>query len=234
MKRIKEILYAELVAGRTTFDWVFLLLGIIVQVVVFTLQPDNPVAIISGIAGIISVILCAQGKISTFFFGFIQIGTYLYLCLIQRLYSGVAINVFYLCSQIYAIFVWSKHYHFRLEQESASESTTASLSPRKLSWKIMLLLTIACMLLSAITGWLLATYTDDTQPWMDAFTTVPAIFAQILLMLAYRDQWIIWMFIDVLSIIMWARAGNWCMVAQYAFWCANCIYGWHHWRPKEA
>ncbi len=234
MRSIKEILHAELVAGRTMFDWMFLLLGILVQVVVFVLQPDNPIAIVSGIAGIISVILCAQGKISTFFFGFIQISTYLYLCVVQKLYSGVAINVFYLCSQFYAIFVWSKHYRLHTDSNSVSADQSSGLVPRQLSWKMMLVFTVACLLLSALTGWLLSVYTDDTQPWLDAFTTVPAIFAQVLMMLAYRDQWVIWLFIDVLSIIMWARAGNWCMVAQYAFWCANCIYGWHHWHPKDA
>ena len=219
-------------AGRSVFDWMFLLLGIVVQIVVYSLQPDNPVAIVSGIAGIISVILCAQGKISTFFFGFIQITTYLYLCLIQRLYAEVGINVFYFCSQIYAIVVWSKHYHLK-PQSGETESVNAVLTPRRLSWRIMLLLTVACLMLSTLTGWLLSTYTDDSQPWLDAFTTIPALFAQVLMMLAYRDHWPLWLLVDVLSIIMWVRAGNWCMVAQYAFWCANCVYGWHKWQKQS-
>ena len=226
MKPYKNILYSEFVAGRSWFDWLFLLLGIIVQIVVFTLQPENPVAIVSGIAGIISVIFCAQRKISTFFFGFIQILTYLYLCLIERLYGEVAINVFYFASQLVAIYVWIKHYDL-------SETNSAQLSSRCLTWKSMLILFVLCLVLSVVTGWLLDIYTDDSQPWLDAFTTVPAIFAQILLMLAYREQWALWLVVDILSAIMWARAGNWCLFAQYVFWCINCIYGWLNWSKNR-
>lgn len=226
MKPYKNILYSEFVAGRSWFDWLFLLLGIIVQIVVFTLQPENPVAVVSGIAGIISVILCAQRKISTFFFGFIQISTYLYLCLIERLYGEVAINVFYFASQLVAIYVWIKHYDL-------SETNSAQLSSRCLTWKSMLILFVLCLVLSVVTGWLLDIYTDDSQPWLDAFTTVPAIFAQILLMLAYREQWALWLVVDILSAIMWARAGNWCLFAQYVFWCINCIYGWLNWSKSR-
>lgn len=215
-------LYSEFIAGRSLFDWLFLLLGIAVQVVVFCLQPDEPIAVISGIAGIISVILCAQGKISTFFFGFIQISTYLYLSLIAKFYGEVAINAFYFCSQIYGIIVWKRNYHITKEQ-------SAELSAKRLSTAMMLLLSTLCLLLSCVVGYYLQNYTDDSQPWLDAFTTVPALFAQILLMLAYREQWLVWLLVDVLSAIMWARQGEYCMLAQYIFWCANCIYGWRKW-----
>ena len=85
------------------------------------------------------------------------------------------------------------------------------------------------MLLSLLVGWLLQRCTDDPQPYLDAFTTVPAIVAQILMVLAFREQWYIWMLVDVLALIMWLRAGNYCMAAQYFFWCANCVYGYVQW-----
>ena len=82
---------------------------------------------------------------------------------------------------------------------------------------------------SLLIGWLLGQYTDDPQPYLDAFTTVPAIVAQILMVMAYREQWYLWLIVDVLAMIMWLRAENYCMAAQYAFWCANCVYGYIQW-----
>ncbi|MBR1808003.1 MAG: nicotinamide mononucleotide transporter [Paludibacteraceae bacterium] len=226
MKSVKSILKAELVAGRSLFDWLFLCTGIIVQIAVYIIQPENVVAVVSGITGIISVILCAQGKISTFFFGFLQISTYLYLSLLEKLYGEVAVNVFYFLSQIYAVFVWIKAYRI-------TEHNSAELKPKQMSISRFVILIVFVLASSAIVGWLLQTYTDDSQPWLDAFTTVPALCAQVLLMLAYREQWVLWFVVDVLSAIMWARACNWCLFAQYLFWCANCIYGWHRWTIKS-
>ena len=72
--------------------------------------------------------------------------------------------------------------------------------------------------------------TNDTQPFMDSITTVPAIIAQILMILAYKEQWYFWLIIDLASIYMWAIAGDWCMVAQFIFWSINCIYGLYNWK----
>ena len=223
--KLGKYLYAEFVGGRTRFDWGFMLSGILVQIIVFSLQPDNPLAVVSGIAGIISVILCSQGKISTFLFGFVQITTYLILCYEQRLYAEVGMNIFYFFSQIYGIFVWLKHYRVT--------ENKATLQPKHLALKALLLVVFPIVIAaSALCGWLLAAFTDDTQPWLDAFTTVPAIAGQILMVLAYREHWYFWLLIDVLSIVMWINAANWCMVAQYAFWCANCVYGYLYWNRQ--
>ena len=72
-------------------------------------------------------------------------------------------------------------------------------------------------------------FTNDTQPYLDAFTTIPALVAQILMILVYREQWYIWLVVDLLATVMWIQAENYCMAAQYAFWCLNCIYGYVHW-----
>ncbi|MBR1929628.1 MAG: nicotinamide mononucleotide transporter [Paludibacteraceae bacterium] len=219
---IVRYLRAEFVAGRSWFDWLFLCLGITIQIIVFSLHPERPLAVVSGIAGIISVILCSQGKISTYLFGFVQIITYLILCYEQRLYAEVGMNMFYFFSQIYGIYVWRKNY-------SVSEQV-AQLQPRRLKPTIMAFVVVpTAIIVSVVVGFLLKTYTDDTQPWLDSFTTIPAIIAQILMVLAYKEHWYFWLLIDILSIMMWINAANWCITAQYAFWCVNCVYGWRKW-----
>lgn len=49
-------------------------------------------------------------------------------------------------------------------------------------------------------------------------------------MLRYREQWIFWIIIDVVSIFMWMFADNWIMVIQFIFWTMNCIYGYRKWK----
>lgn len=205
-------------------DWSILVAGLLVQVVVYVLMPDNPWSLVSGLLGMCSVVLCSQGNILTFFFGFGQIATYTYLCYLERFYAGIAMNVFYFLTQIYGIFSWRK----RLKKSDTAPSD-GTITTRRLSLPVLLVVSISSIAVSALTGWLLSTYTADTSPYLDAFTTVPALVAQVLMMLAYREQWYLWLFVDLLSTIMWLLAGNYCMTALYAFWCLNCLFGYIRW-----
>lgn len=204
--------------SRTT--WIFLILGLLVQVVTYWIVPNNPWSLVSGIFGICSVVLGAQGHILTFVFGFAQVATYTYICCLERFYAEVAMNIYYFITMIYGVYCWRS----RMSNESLQVQT------RRLSPKVLPMVVVGIMLLSVLTGWLLKRYTDDPQPYMDAFTTVPAIAAQLLMVLAYREQWYLWLMVDVLAVVLWWRADNYCMVAQYVFWCANCVYGYRQWK----
>ena len=200
--------------------WIFLILGILVQVVTFHVLPeDNPWSLVSGLLGICSVVLGAQGNIWSFVFGFAQVGTYTYLCCIEHFYAEIAMNMYYFVTMLYGVYCWRR----RLQQD------TKQLQTRRLPAKLIPWMSAGILLLSLLTGWLLSRYTDDPQPYMDALTTVPAIAAQLLMVMAYREQWYLWLVVDVLAVVMWLRAENYCMAAQYAFWCANCVYGYIQW-----
>jgi len=207
----------------TIFLWSFLIVGLAVQIVTYIISPQSVISLISGMFGICSVVLCSQGRILTYIFGFGQIITYTYICYTDSLYGLIGINIFYFITQIYGIIIWRKRLY-------ANKSEFMDAVPtRKVSWKMMVAIAVSVLALSALVGWLLATFTDDSQPYLDAYTTIPALVAQILMILAYREQWYIWFFIDVLYVVLWARAGNYCLVAQHIFWCINCVYGFYRW-----
>ena len=216
------------------FDYTFLAVGLLIQVVTFVYTnyrlPDSDhlsvISLISGLLGVCSVCLTAQGNILTFVFGFAQVGTYTYLCLTQRFYGEIAINIYYFFTMIYGVFAWRK----RLKVESPDFNAERLVTPRSLPLRTILLIAVVTLLGSWLTGWGLATWTDDTQPYLDAFTTIPALVAQVLMILVYREHWFIWLAVDILSVVLWVRVGDYCMVAQYAFWCANCVYGLYRWR----
>lgn len=206
-----------------------MVVGLLIQIMTFWLGPPLSLwSLVSGCLGICSVCLTAQGNILTFAFGFAQVGTYTYLCLSQRFYGEIAINAYYFLTMLYGTYVWYQ----RLK--SGPKERTPLVTPRRLNgrwWGVIIVLTLAG---SYLAGWGLATWTDDTQPYLDAFTTVPALVAQILFILVYREHWFLWLAVDVLSVVLWLRAGDYCMVAQYAFWCTNCFYGIYKWNRLEA
>ena len=165
--------------------------------------------------------MAAQRKIVTYLFGFGQVLTYTYLCWEQRFYGEVMINAYYFCTMIYGVYVWKSR---------MSDGTEGVVVPRSLSLRTLCLIVSVTFACAWLTGWGLACLTDDTQPYLDAFTTVPALVAQVLMILVYREHWFVWLAVDILSVLLWLRAGDYCMAAQYFFWCANCLYGLRRWK----
>lgn len=220
IKRISNILYSEFIEGRNINEHLFMLIGIFLQLIAWYITKDSLISLISGVTGIISVILCSQRKISFYFFGFIQLGTYMYLAWQQRFYGELIENVFYIITMLIGIVVWLKNYN---TEEQIVES-------KRLSERSFYIICSIMVFICVLFGYYMKYFTDNTQPFMDSFSTVPAFIAQTLLMLRYREQWIFWIIIDVVSIFMWMFADNWIMVIQFIFWTMNCIYGYKKWK----
>lgn len=220
MRKLNDILYIEFIKGRNIFEHMFLLIGILLQIITYYITNDTAISLVSGLTGIISVVLCSQRKISFYFFGFIQLFTYMYLAWQQRFYGELVENIFYIITMIIGIVTWLKNYN---KDEQIVESKRLSNKELNIICSIMFILCI-------IFGYYMNMYTDNTQPYMDSFSTIPAFIAQTLLMLRYREQWIFWIIIDIVSIFMWGIAGNWIMVIQFIFWSINCLYGYIKWK----
>jgi nicotinamide mononucleotide transporter len=221
MGKIRNYLKNELWTGYNPFEKIFLLSMIIVQIVVFCIQPDTPLGIISGLAGVISVVLCAKGKLSFYFIGFVQTISYLILAWQNKFYGEVAENIFYLVTMVWGIFVWKKNM-------TKNEDGTSDIKAKKFTVPQWIVLVIGTAIATVVVGYILNSI-GNAQAYTDAATNVLAIFAQILMVRRYKEQWIWWLVIDVLCIKMWFVAGNWSMVAMYIAWTANCVYGWYNW-----
>ena len=211
----------EFWTGYNLFEKLFMLSMLLVQIVVFCIAPDTPLGIISGIAGVISVVLCAKGKISFYFIGFVQTISYLFLAWQNCFYGEVIENLFYLVTMIWGIFVWKKN---TVENEDGTEDVAAKVFTAK-QW----ILSIIATIIGTIGMGYVLNMIGSAQASTDAATNVLAIIAQILMVRRYKEQWLWWLVIDVLCIKMWFVAGNWSMVAMYIAWTANCIYGWYNW-----
>lgn len=225
MERIKSILVKEFVNGYSAFDRFFMIAMLLVQIIVYFIAPDSLIGIIAGISGVISVVLCAKGKISFYFIGFVQTTTYLILSWQNCFYGEVIENIFYLVTMIWGIFVWKNN-------SSVDENGSSHVDALKFTPKMWVLSVIGTAICTIAMGYWLTTI-GSHQAYTDAATNILAIFAQILMVKRYREQWIWWLVIDVLCLKMWFVAGNWSMVAMYVAWTINCIYGWYNWSKLE-
>ena len=221
MVTIKNWILRNFWTGFTTFEKVFMVIMVATQIGVFIVCPDSPLNIISGLAGVVSVVLCAKGRTMFYFIGFIQTVTYLVLAWQNNFYGEVLENLFYFVTMIWGIFVWKKN-------EMTNDDGTQDVIAKKFTTTQWVMSIVGTVIASIIMGYLL-TQIGSAQAYTDAATNVMAIFAQLLMVRRYREQWIWWLVIDLFCIKMWFVAGNWSMVTMYIAWTANCIYGWYNW-----
>lgn len=211
----------EMWDGFSLYEKLFMWGTVLLQIIVYIIAPDSWYGIAAGIAGCISVILTAKGRWMMYPIGFIQNITYTILAFQNFFYGEVAEQVFYVVTMIWGMFAWAKN--MKTNEDGTKEVKTRKFTA--VEWIFSIVLTI---LLTWGTGMILS-HIGAAQPYTDAATNVMALFAQIMMVKRYREQWVWWLIIDLLCIKMWWVAGNWSMVAMYVAWTINCIYGWYNW-----
>ena len=222
---IKKWFNETFLIGYSLYEKLFMLSMVALQIAVFIITPDTPLNIIAGVAGVVSVVLCAKGKLDFYFIGFIQTITYLILAWQNKFYGEVLENLFYFVTMIWGIYEWKKN----MRTNEYGTEDVASKKFNLMQWVAMIITTVAATV--AMGYWLDSI--GSAQPYTDAATNILAIFAQLMMVWRYREQWLWWFVIDVLCIKLWFVAGNWSMVAMYIAWTINCLYGWYTWTKLE-
>lgn len=62
---------------------------------------------------------------------------------------------------------------------------------------------------------------------LDGLTTIITVAAQLLMILRYREQWLLWIVLNVLSILLWAEQPA--MYLMYSAYLLNSLYGYYNW-----
>ena len=208
--------------GYTLFEKIFLFSMVALQLIVYCFVPDTPMGMVCGVAGVICVVLTAKGKISSYFFNFIQMITYMIICWDAALYLEFGEQVFYFIVCIFGVFMWNKN------MKTNEDGTTQVKAKKFQLWQWLVVAAVVVVSTLAL-GYFGGEVLGSTMPYLDAMTVALAVIAQLLMVWRYREQWACWILIDVISLIMFIALGNWSMVAMYVAWTANAFYGWYNW-----
>ncbi|MDV0445915.1 Nicotinamide riboside transporter PnuC [Methanimicrococcus sp. At1] len=193
---------------------VFFIIGIILSVV----WESDLISTIAFITGIFCVVLVAKGSIWNYAFGLINCIAYAYVAFCSLLYGEVILNLlYYLPMQFIGIYLWTRNStnDKRVRMKELTRSKQIGL----------FIITIICIVLfQQLLIMLGSTYTG-----LDSITTVVSVVAQILLALRYKEQWLLWIIVNIISIIMWTLAGNPIMVLMWTAYLINAAYGYYNW-----
>ncbi|CAD5299382.1 MULTISPECIES: nicotinamide riboside transporter PnuC [unclassified Imperialibacter] len=188
-------------------------------------QADNGVFNFSVAAsGILCVVLTAKGKVSAYFFGLYNTVSYAYLAHINGLYGELGLNlIFFTPMNFIGFFLWQKNLENGL------------VKMRKLTAMSGLLLTLSTIICTVILGYLLSLIESQNTPFIDASTNILSIAATILMTLRYKEQWLLYIVLNILTIIMWYqrhRSGSQegeIMILMWVGYLINSFYGYINW-----
>ena len=209
----------------TMFEKCWLVGTAILIVALSLIWGDSALAIFSSLAGIISVVLCAKGKIENYAFGLFQAVTYAYLCFQSHIYGEVMYNVLMVPMIIIGIFTWKKNM-----QEDNAEVQARNLTVK--GWIVLIVGSVA-----AIAGYsMILKMLGGEFALVDACSTTLSVIATILMLARYSEQWLVWIFVNVLSVILWVMAlvngdsGALTLVVMWSAYLINSTYGYINWR----
>jgi len=215
----------KLFKGWTTFEKVWLVIFTFIGAGLSYTWGDTLLSFSVFITGIICVVLVARGSIWNYAPGLYNVIGYSWLSYQNGFFGEVMLNAgYFLPAQIIGIFMWKNH----LENGSIVKM-------RKLTKSYTAVWLTISAVGTVIYGYLLSTIPGQNVPYFDSCSTVLSVIAMLLMMLRYREQWLLWIIVDVVSITMWAfRIGSGvegapAMLVMWSAYLINAIYGYYKW-----
>jgi nicotinamide mononucleotide transporter len=107
---------------------------------------------------------------------------------------------------------------------------------RQLGWKQRAAVALVCLVSTIGLGLLLRLNPSQNTPFIDATTNVLSVVATFLMMWRYKEQWLLYAVLNVVSIAMWVirlqaggPAGD-LMVLMWSLFLLNALFGWWRWQ----
>ena len=205
-------------------DWLFIITAIITTIVALIVDNNHlPLYMIADISalifGVIYMLLSVKGYHSSFIFSIFSAAAFAYIAWSNQFYGNVAVNLFYYipCALI-GFHLWGKH------SNKDHEVKARKLTPAQSLLVIIMLIvaTIALKLtLDAVGG---------ASTFLDSATATLTFAANLLVLLRYREQWLLWILVDALQLMMWSNIDDPIMIVLRILYPLSAVYGYVYWK----
>lgn len=176
-------------------------------------------------SGVLCVGLIALGRREGYLVGLYNSVAYAMLAYLNGLFGEVYLNLlFFVPTGVWGYFMWSRH---------TTKGKTVDM--RQLGWPARLLVAFTCMLGTVGLGWLLGLNPQQNTPFVDASTNVLSVVATFLMMWRFKEQWLLYIVLNIVSIAMWVmrfRAGGAAgdlMILMWSLFLLNALFGCWRW-----
>lgn len=183
-------------------------------------------AVITGLA---AVWFAARGNILTWLFAIINALLFFILFYKVSLYSAMALQLFFFSNAIYGWFNW------RRDRNGNKKPVTLLDHKHRVMWTALIIAgSILLGLLMKNIHELLPGFfpRQATFVFTDAMIAVMSIAASLLLARLKLENWVLWILINVMSIVMYSMKGVMLVSVQYVLFLGMAAYGLAGWKKE--
>ena len=170
--------------------------------------------------GILCVWLAAKNNIWNWPIACISVIIYVFIFFEGKLYADAGLQLYFLATNIYGWYYWNQQRNNPTQERPLTNITG----------KEVILSLIAIVAFTAILGFTLFHKTDASFPFIDSFCTACSIIAQIFLARKVIQNWLIWIFVDVIYVGVYFSKELYATGLMYALYIFIATMGYIDWR----
>ncbi|MCX8961832.1 nicotinamide riboside transporter PnuC [Erwinia psidii] len=198
---------------------------------------------IGTVAGLLCIWLASLEKITNYAFGLINVTLFAVIFFQIQLYASLLLQVFFFVANLYGWYAWSRQ---TADHQNVLHIRWMSL-PKALGCAAVSIVAIILMTLyiNPVFGWLtrvavtlmqalglsvaMPVLQPDAFPFWDSCLLVLSVVAMILMTRKYVENWLLWVVINVISVMIFARQGVYAMSLEYAILTLIALNGCWLW-----
>lgn len=186
------------------------------------LGATNLMEYVAVICALIYVALISLKNQWGWLFATISSAIYIFICYYGKLYLETGLQVFYVAMAIYGWYEWS----------DADDDPKEGI----IQWsnKTHVFIISAGLIVTILTGIFFNIYTDQAQPFLDAFTTIFSLIATYMITKKVLENWFYWIVIDLVATFLYVNRGLELSGLLYLLYTIIAFYGYFNWKKTFA
>ena len=170
--------------------------------------------------GVLCVWLAAKNNIWNWPIACISVLIYVFIFFEGRLYADAGLQIYFLFTNIYGWYYWSKQRDNPIKERPVSNITG----------KEIILSIIGVIIFTLALGFTLFHQTNASFPFVDSFCTACSIIAQIFLARKVIQNWLIWIFVDIIYVGVYFSKDLYATGLMYTLYIGIATMGYLDWR----
>jgi len=198
---------------------------------------------VGTLAGLLCIWLASLEKIVNYAFGLINVTLFAIIFFQIQLYASLLLQLFFFVANIYGWYAWSRQ---NSQQEAELQIRWLPL-PKAIAWLVACVVAIGLMTayinpvfafltrvaVSAMSGLglnvTMPALQPDAFPFWDSCMMVLSIAAMVLMTRKYVENWLLWVIINVISVVIFALQGVYAMSLEYLLLTFIALNGSRMW-----
>ena len=184
-------------------------------------QEQSLLEVAGVISGLLCVYLAAKNIIWNWPLAIISVSIYIFIFYDSHLFADMGLQVYFLAVNIYGWYFWSK------KPATATKTPVTSIKQRE-----AVLSALAIVIFTFLLGWLLYNHTTASYPYIDSFCTACSIVAQFFMARKVLQNWLLWVFVDIIYVGIYLFKGLHLTAIMYAIYVVIALIGYLDWKRE--